>query len=69
MTSTNEDVQRWAGPLASAVYLQWLFSSLVYFEIYGCQMNKSDAEIAWSVLQSAGFQKTENLRTVGAEAG
>ncbi|XP_071819560.1 mitochondrial tRNA methylthiotransferase CDK5RAP1-like [Apostichopus japonicus] len=30
----------------------------VYFETYGCQMNVSDTEVAWSILQSHGFQKT-----------
>eukprot|EP00053_Salpingoeca_punica_P007787 m.70887 g.70887 ORF g.70887 m.70887 type:complete len:620 (+) comp14328_c0_seq1:62-1921(+) len=33
----------------------------VYFEVYGCQMNTSDAEVAWSVLRSAGFERTDNI--------
>ena len=33
----------------------------VYFEVYGCQMNVSDVEIAWSILHSVGFEKTSNV--------
>ena len=39
-------------------------SSVVYFETYGCQMNVSDTEIAWSVLKNAGYQKTEHVKEV-----
>ncbi|CAN7989082.1 unnamed protein product [Ixodes hexagonus] len=35
----------------------------VYFETYGCQMNVNDTEVAWSVLKSAGFTKTEDVNT------
>ncbi|XP_023935614.1 CDK5RAP1-like protein [Bicyclus anynana] len=31
----------------------------VYFDVYGCQMNLSDTEIVWSILQKEGFEKTE----------
>jgi len=34
----------------------------VYIETYGCQMNVSDTEIAWSVLQSHGFCQASNIR-------
>lgn len=34
----------------------------VYFEVYGCQMNVNDTEIAWSILQSAGFSKTGDIK-------
>ncbi|XP_030633498.1 mitochondrial tRNA methylthiotransferase CDK5RAP1 [Chanos chanos] len=30
----------------------------VYFETYGCQMNVSDTEIAWSILQKKGYLRT-----------
>lgn len=30
----------------------------VYFETYGCQMNVNDTEIAWSILQKGGYQRT-----------
>lgn len=33
----------------------------VYFETYGCQMNVSDTEIAWAILEKSGFQKVENI--------
>uniref|UniRef100_A0A1B6L8C4 Uncharacterized protein n=1 Tax=Graphocephala atropunctata TaxID=36148 RepID=A0A1B6L8C4_9HEMI len=33
----------------------------VYFDVHGCQMNVSDTEIVWSILKSAGFEKTEVL--------
>ncbi|OQV19367.1 CDK5 regulatory subunit-associated protein 1 [Hypsibius exemplaris] len=35
-------------------------SPKVFFEIHGCQMNSSDAEVAWSVLRSAGYEKVDN---------
>ncbi|XP_055334684.1 mitochondrial tRNA methylthiotransferase CDK5RAP1-like [Paramacrobiotus metropolitanus] len=34
----------------------------VLFEIHGCQMNHSDGEVAWSVLQSAGYERVVRLR-------
>ncbi|XP_076371810.1 mitochondrial tRNA methylthiotransferase CDK5RAP1 [Tachypleus tridentatus] len=34
----------------------------VFFETYGCQMNVNDTEIAWSILNSAGFQRTEEIK-------
>lgn len=34
---------------------------LVYFEIYGCQMNVNDADIIWSVLKSHGYKHTQCL--------
>ncbi|XP_040015636.1 CDK5 regulatory subunit-associated protein 1 [Xiphias gladius] len=36
-------------------------SRKVYFETYGCQMNVSDTEIAWSILQRKGYQRTGEL--------
>lgn len=33
----------------------------VYFETYGCQMNVNDSEIAWSILQSEGYSKTDDI--------
>ncbi|CAL8337052.1 unnamed protein product [Merluccius merluccius] len=33
----------------------------VCFETYGCQMNVSDTEIAWSILQQKGYQRTGDL--------
>uniref|UniRef100_A0A1B6FBU2 CDK5RAP1-like protein n=1 Tax=Cuerna arida TaxID=1464854 RepID=A0A1B6FBU2_9HEMI len=33
----------------------------VFFDVHGCQMNVSDTEIVWSILKSAGFEKTEVL--------
>lgn len=32
----------------------------VHFETYGCQMNVSDTEVAWSLLKDAGFEKTNS---------
>ncbi|XP_076278114.1 CDK5RAP1-like protein isoform X2 [Lasioglossum baleicum] len=34
---------------------------LVYFEVYGCQMNVNDTEIIWSVLKSHGYQKVDAI--------
>lgn len=36
-------------------------SRKVYFETYGCQMNVNDTEIAWSILQKKGYQRTNVL--------
>ncbi|XP_070758062.1 mitochondrial tRNA methylthiotransferase CDK5RAP1 [Enoplosus armatus] len=36
-------------------------SRKVYFETYGCQMNVSDTEIAWSILRRKGYQRTADL--------
>uniref|UniRef100_A0A667YK92 Mitochondrial tRNA methylthiotransferase CDK5RAP1 n=1 Tax=Myripristis murdjan TaxID=586833 RepID=A0A667YK92_9TELE len=33
----------------------------VCFETYGCQMNVNDTEIAWSILQKKGYQRTNDL--------
>ncbi|KAK7086438.1 CDK5 regulatory subunit associated protein 1 [Halocaridina rubra] len=33
----------------------------VCFEVYGCQMNLSDAEIVWSILQKHGYEKTYDI--------
>ncbi|KAM9800822.1 mitochondrial tRNA methylthiotransferase CDK5RAP1 [Syngnathus typhle] len=37
-------------------------SRKVYFETYGCQMNVNDTDIAWSILQRSGYQRTAQLR-------
>lgn len=34
----------------------------MFFETYGCQMNENDTDIAWSILQSHGFQRTTNIK-------
>lgn len=34
----------------------------VYFEVYGCQMNTNDTEVVWSILQTNGYLKTENIK-------
>lgn len=36
-------------------------SRKVYFETYGCQMNVSDTQIAWSILQKKGYRRTAAL--------
>lgn len=36
----------------------------VYFDVYGCQMNTNDAEIAWSVLKEKGYKRTADLTEV-----
>jgi tRNA-2-methylthio-N6-dimethylallyladenosine synthase len=33
----------------------------VYIETYGCQMNVADSEVVLSILQSAGYRRTEQL--------
>lgn len=35
-----------------------------YMDVYGCQMNFSDAEVAHSILQSAGYQKVKDVSEV-----
>ncbi|KAM8867430.1 mitochondrial tRNA methylthiotransferase CDK5RAP1 isoform 2-T2 [Synchiropus picturatus] len=37
-------------------------SRKVYFETYGCQMNVNDTEIAWSILQEKGYQRTVDVK-------
>ncbi|XP_053723752.1 CDK5 regulatory subunit-associated protein 1 isoform X1 [Synchiropus splendidus] len=37
-------------------------SRKVYFETYGCQMNVNDTEIAWSILQKKGYQRTVDVQ-------
>ncbi|XP_071112860.1 mitochondrial tRNA methylthiotransferase CDK5RAP1-like isoform X1 [Haliotis cracherodii] len=34
----------------------------VYFETYGCQMNVSDTEVAWSILKKSDFSRADNLK-------
>lgn len=34
----------------------------VYFEVYGCQMNVSDTEIVWAILQKANYLKVDDIR-------
>ena len=36
----------------------------VYFQTYGCQMNVSDTEIAWSILQKNGYTRTNSITQV-----
>lgn len=36
----------------------------VYFEVYGCQMNVNDTEVAWSILKDAGYIKTTDVKEV-----
>lgn len=33
----------------------------VWIETYGCQMNVSDTEVAWAVLEGAGFTRAESV--------
>ena len=33
-------------------------------EIYGCQMNVNDADIAWTFLSEAGYQRTDDVEEV-----
>ncbi|XP_044594021.1 CDK5RAP1-like protein, partial [Cotesia glomerata] len=37
------------------------YGKKVYFDVYGCQMNVSDTEIIYSVLKSAGYERTLTL--------
>ncbi|CAH1405557.1 unnamed protein product [Nezara viridula] len=34
----------------------------VYIDVYGCQMNVNDTEIVWSILESSGYAKTNNIQ-------
>ena len=36
----------------------------VCFETYGCQMNVNDTEIAWSILQKKGYERTTDFTEV-----
>jgi tRNA A37 methylthiotransferase MiaB len=36
----------------------------VYFDVHGCQMNTNDMEIAWSILQEKGYQRTNDMTKV-----
>lgn len=33
----------------------------VYFDVYGCQMNVNDTEVAWSVLRNNGYERTDKI--------
>lgn len=33
----------------------------VHFEVYGCQMNTNDTEVVWSILQTHGYQRCEDI--------
>lgn len=33
----------------------------VFFEVYGCQMNTSDTEIVWAILQSSNYVKVDTV--------
>ncbi|KAG0712529.1 CDK5 regulatory subunit-associated protein 1 [Chionoecetes opilio] len=35
----------------------------VYFDVYGCQMNVSDTEVAWSILKDHGYVRANRLET------
>ena len=37
---------------------------IVYFEVYGCQMNVSDTEVAWSILKNVGYTRTTDINEV-----
>jgi tRNA-2-methylthio-N6-dimethylallyladenosine synthase len=37
----------------------------VYIETYGCQMNVADSEVVVSILSSAGYEATENIKDAG----
>jgi len=39
----------------------------VCFETYGCQMNVNDTEIAWSILQKKGYQRTTDINEVQSD--
>lgn len=41
----------------------------VYLETYGCQMNVSDTEIAWAILQKSGYARTKKLDEVRQHLG
>ena len=34
----------------------------VYLDVYGCQMNVSDTEVVWSILEDQGYARTLNPR-------
>ena len=36
----------------------------VYFDVYGCQMNVNDTEIAWSILQEKNYHRTTDISEV-----
>lgn len=38
------------------------FKRKVFIDVYGCQMNVNDTEIVWSILQTAGFNKADNIK-------
>lgn len=41
----------------------------VYLETYGCQMNVSDTEIVWAILQKNGYARTKELGEVRQHLG
>jgi tRNA-2-methylthio-N6-dimethylallyladenosine synthase len=40
-------------------------SKIVYIETYGCQMNVADSEVVVSILQGAGYSRSENIDDAG----
>lgn len=46
------------------MHADFFFFFTVCFETYGCQMNVNDTEIAWSILQKKGYQRTSDVAEV-----
>ena len=46
----------------------WFLPLSVYLEIYGCQMNVSDADIAWTFLSEAGYLRTDSVEEASDES-
>ncbi|KAK3588483.1 hypothetical protein CHS0354_012892 [Potamilus streckersoni] len=60
--TTNSATSQTHDPIDKIPYIQKSalhgHGKKVYFDVYGCQMNVNDTEIAWSILDSNGYQRT-----------
>lgn len=58
---SKRDLEKLSHPYVDVADIQG-HGRKVYFDVYGCQMNVNDTEVAWSILQAHGYQRTNNIR-------
>lgn len=58
---SKRDLEKLSHPYVDVADIQG-HGRKVYFDVYGCQMNVNDTEVAWSILQSHGYQRTNVIK-------